>query len=234
MIDQVGQGFDFSTIGAAPQKKTADEGALGQEQFLSLMITQLKNQDPFKPMESGEFLGQLAQFGTVSGLGELQSSFNGLATSLVSGQALQAAGLVGRSALAESNIAPLTKGGSVDAAVDVPASTGGVHVEVRDAAGAIVRHIELGAQPTGLARFVWDGTTDTGAEAPTGKYRISATYASAEGKSTAADTFVAAQVDSVMFGADGFTVELRGIGEMPFSAVREIRNPVPVDGTDPN
>jgi flagellar basal-body rod modification protein FlgD len=231
MIDPVGQGFDFANIGLGTPEATEDKEELGQEQFLSLMITQLKNQDPFKPMESGEFLGQLAQFGTVSGLGELQTSFNGLATSLVSGQALQAAGLVGRAALVESNVAPLTAGGTVDAAVDLPASTGGLHVEVRDASCVVLRHIELGAQPAGLVRFTWDGATDSGAKVPPGSYRLVANFASGAG-SEAADTLVTAQVDSVLFGADGFTVDLRGIGEMPFSAVREIRNAAAAAASD--
>jgi flagellar basal-body rod modification protein FlgD len=226
MIDQVGTGFDYSQLGLGAPSGTQKKDELGQEQFLSLMITQLKNQDPFKPMESGEFLGQLAQFGTVSGLGTLQTSFDGLASSLVSGQALQAAGLVGRSALVASNVAPLGAEGTVDAAVDLPASTGGLHVEVRDANGAVVRHIELGSQSSGLVRFAWDGQTDGGAAAAPGTYKLVASYAGADGKSVSADTFVTAQVDSVLFGADGFTVELRGIGEMPFSAVREIRQPV--------
>ncbi|HEU4618215.1 MAG TPA: flagellar hook capping FlgD N-terminal domain-containing protein, partial [Gammaproteobacteria bacterium] len=47
---------------------------LGQADFLRLMITQLRNQDPFKPMESGEFLGQIAQFGTVSGIDEVRTA----------------------------------------------------------------------------------------------------------------------------------------------------------------
>ncbi len=221
-MDPVGTGFDFSNIGLGPPATTKKE-ELGQEQFLSLMITQLKNQDPFKPMESGEFLGQLAQFGTVSGLQGLQTSFNGLATSLVSNQALQAASLVGRSVLVESNVAPLTEGGKVDAAVDLPASTGGLHVEVRDASGVVVRHIELGAQSAGLVRFTWDGQTDTGGTAPPGNYFLVAQFASGS-ESVAADTLVTARIDSVLFGADGFTVELRGIGETPFSAIREIRN----------
>jgi flagellar basal-body rod modification protein FlgD len=223
MMDPVGTGFDFSDIGLGPPATTKKEDQLGQEQFLSLMITQLKNQDPFKPMESGEFLGQLAQFGTVSGLQTLQTSFDGLATSLVSNQALQAASLVGRSALVASNVAPLTEGGTVDAAVDLPASTGGLHVEVRDASGVVVRHIELGAQSAGLVRFTWDGLTDTGGAAPAGSYELVAQFASGS-ESVAADTLVTARVDSVLFGADGFTVDLRGIGEMPFSAIREIRN----------
>jgi hypothetical protein len=95
-------GIDATTLEQAglARAPTADARAndkLGQEQFLKLMITQLNNQDPFKPLESGEFLGQLAQFGTVSGIQDLQQSFQGLAGSMQSNQALQAAGLVGRS-----------------------------------------------------------------------------------------------------------------------------------------
>ena len=86
--------------------QAAREGDLGQEDFLHLMLTQLKNQDPFKPMESGEFLGQLAQFGTVQGLAGLQTSFDSLSSSLVSNQALQASSLVGRSALARAALLP--------------------------------------------------------------------------------------------------------------------------------
>ena len=120
-----------------------------------------------------------------------------------------------------------------DAAVDLPATTGGLHVEVRDAAGAIVKHIELGAQPAGLVRFNWDGTNDSGQPMPAGSYRLAANFASGTG-SEVADTLVSAHVDSVMFGADGFTVELRGIGEMPFSSVRERRNAAVVADSDPN
>ena len=74
-----------------------DQGELGQAEFFDLMVTQLKNQDPFKPMESGEFLGQIAQFSTVDGIGGLQRSFESLAGSLQSSQALQASTMVGRS-----------------------------------------------------------------------------------------------------------------------------------------
>ena len=56
------------------QNKPKDE--LGQSQFLELMLTQIKYQNPLQPAESGEFLSQLAQFGTVNGITELRSSFD--------------------------------------------------------------------------------------------------------------------------------------------------------------
>jgi flagellar basal-body rod modification protein FlgD len=220
MTTPVDGSFDFSSLGLgvpAATKKTD----LGQTDFLNLMMTQLKNQDPTKPLDSNSFLGQLAQFGTVSGLQDLQTKFDTLSSSLVSNQALQAASLVGKSALVESPKATLYPGNSVYGALDVPAATSGAAIEIRDATNQVVAHVELGAQPTGLANFTWDGTTDTGAQAPPGVYQMVGSYLSGT-KSTAATTLVYAPVDSVVLGKDGFTVDLTGVGEVPFSQVREI------------
>ena len=196
---------------------------MGQEDFLHLMVTQLQNQDPFKPLESGEFLGQLAQFGTVQGLAGLQTSFDGLAGSLVSNQALQASALVGRTALVETSSVGIAAGQPVGGAVELPAASGAASVVIRDAAGQPVRTLNLGAQPAGLASFVWDGRTDAGEPATSGRYSFTGTYRNGANE-VAADTLLSAPIDSVLLGTDGFSVELRGIGEVPFTSVREIRN----------
>ena len=109
-------GTDFSNLGIGVPKATDKKSDLGQGDFLTLMTTQLKNQDPFKPLDSGAFLGQLAQFGTVSGLAGLQTSFDSLKTSLISNQALQAASLVGRAALVDSSTMATGAGQSVGGA----------------------------------------------------------------------------------------------------------------------
>jgi flagellar basal-body rod modification protein FlgD len=220
MTTSIGSSFDFSSLGLTPPTGTK-KTELGQADFLSLMMTQLKNQDPFKPMDSTAFLGQLAQFGTVSGLQDLQTKFDTLSTSLVSSQALQAASLVGKAALVETPKAPLFPGGVVDGALDVPAATSGATVEIRDASNQVVAHLELGAQSAGLARFEWDGTTDSGAQAAPGVYQMVGAYLAGT-KSTAATTLVYSPVNSVVFGKDGFTVDVAGVGEVPFSQVREI------------
>jgi flagellar basal-body rod modification protein FlgD len=199
------------------------EGDLGQEDFMHLMLTQLKNQDPFKPMESGEFLGQLAQFGTVQGLAGLQTSFDSLSSSLVSNQALQASSLVGRSALARTSSLEIAAGQAVSGAVDLPASSAATTIAIRDSAGQTVRTLPLGAQPSGLAAFTWDGLDDNGSPVAAGSYSFTASYLAGT-ETVAADTLLRAPIDSVLLDAEGFTVELRGIGELPFTAVREIRN----------
>ncbi len=225
MISPLDSPVDPSALGLTlPQEIQPDE--LGQEAFLQLMITQLKNQDPFKPMESGEFLGQLAQFGTVTGLGELQNSFESLATSLVSDQALQAASLVGRSVLVEGNEGYLEEGAMVDGAVDLPIGASRVQVQIMDATGQLVRQINLGSNAEGLVSFLWGGETDAGVIAPPGRYTISAQYFDGSEMQSAA-TLVHAEVESVTVGTTGLSVQLRGLGDVPFGVVREIGNHVP-------
>ena len=116
--------------------QASKDARLGQEDFLELMTTQLQNQDPFKPMENGDFLAQMAQFSTVDGIQNLQKSFEQLSQSLVSNQALQAAGLVGRSVLAPTGLAALESGGAVKGVVSLPASSSEVTVHITDASGS--------------------------------------------------------------------------------------------------
>ena len=224
MVDAV-NGTDYSKLGLGLPKDAGKKPELGQQDFLHLMLTQLKNQDPFKPLDSGAFLGQLAQFGTVSGLAGLQTSFDTLKTSLISNQALQAASLVGRSALVEASTMAVAAGQPVLGAVDLPASTSALTVTVRDSTGQVARTIPLGANPQGQATFIWDGTIDGGGMAPAGQYSFSAEFRSGSTVEVGT-TLLAAPIDSVKLGADGFSVELRGIGEIPFSSVREIANDI--------
>jgi len=220
MTTPVDGSFDLSGLGLGVPTATKTT-QLGQTDFLNLMMTQLKNQDPTKPMDSTAFLGQLAQFGTVQGLQDLQTKFDSLSSALVSNQALQAASLVGKDALVASSKATLYQGTTMYGAVDVPAATSSVEVQIRDASNQVVAHVDLGQQAAGLADFQWDGTTDGGAHAPAGVYQLSASYLDGT-KSTGATTLVYAPVDSVVLGKDGFTVDVAGVGQVPFDQVREI------------
>lgn len=198
---------------------------LGQEDFLKLMITQFRNQDPFKPMENGEFLAQLAQFSTVKGLEDLNSSFGELSSSVVSNQALQASTLLGRDVLVSRSNSALAAGAGLSGAVELTSGAGEVIVQISDANGAIVRQLSLGPQAAGLARFQWDGRLVDGSVAPAGEYTVKASTIAAGGLQTAAQTLVDARVESVTMSAGqrGMSLSLRGIGEVSFSDVRSIR-----------
>ena len=209
---------------AAAKVTAAKAATVDQNEFMTLMLAQLKNQDPIKPVDSTAFLGQLAQISQVQGLSRLNDSFSTLSSSLTGNQALQASSLLGRNALVSSDSLTLGASGALTGAVDLPQSSGKVVVNVTDSSGSLVQRIDLGAQPQGLANFTWDGKGADGSRAPAGTYKISAAFQGANNQATAADTLINTTVQSVTMGAGqtGLTLNLSGVGNVAFSSVRQI------------
>ncbi|MEM8765998.1 MAG: flagellar hook assembly protein FlgD [Pseudomonadota bacterium] len=204
------------------QSSDISSGALQQEAFLELMIAQFQNQDPFKPMENGDFLGQLAQFGTVSGIEDLQQSFSSFADSLYSDQALQASSLIGREVLIPGSRSALGVTGGVRGATELPTSTPSMVVQVKDASGALIRRLDLGVQDAGLTYFEWDGLNQAGQRMPPGAYEIEV-VAGPDGMREQMPVFMEARVDSVTLGnIGGVLLNLEQLGEIPLADVRRI------------
>lgn len=172
-------------------------GQLTQSDFLQLMTTQMNNQDPTNPMDSGQFMSQIAQFASVSGIQDMQSSITQLVNSFTANQTMQAASLVGHQVIAKGSNAQLGSDGTLTGAINLTQDTSDLAVGVYDSAGQLVRKIDLGPQSQGLLPFNWDGVTDQGGKAPSGIYTIKA-VADIGGSSQAVDTYVASTVDSVV------------------------------------
>lgn len=207
-----------------PVDETAKE--LGQEDFLTLMMTQLKNQDPFQPMENGEFLGQMAQFSTVSGIEGMQDSLDAMTGSFGANQTLQASQLIGKSVLVEDSSAYLRSGESVEGRFDLTSSSGSVTMNITNASGSLVREIELGEKSAGGHDFSWDGNDSLGEPLPPGQYNIS--IAAASGDSiVAVPVQLSRKVDSVEFGQDG-VVQLNTVDNemITLDQVKQIRQSV--------
>jgi flagellar basal-body rod modification protein FlgD len=220
-------GAASTTGGAAASSSSATSGVnLGGTDFLSLMLAQLKNQDPTSPVDSNTFLTQLAQLSEVQGITQLNTSFSSLSSSLASNQALQASSLLGHQALVNSSTAQLASGATVSGAVNVPQTTSSVVLSIANSAGTVVQTVNLGAQSSGLANFSWNGTQSNGSQAPAGTYTLSAAYAGATSSSTAATTLVNGTVESVSMGAGttGLTLNVSGVGSVPYSSVQTISN----------
>lgn len=214
--------YAFLNSGSTDKSSDEDAGTLAMEDFMSLMTTQLKNQDPLKPMESGDFLGQIAAFGTVSGIGDLQTSFDSFAKSMQSDQALQGSSLVGRSVLVPSSIGNLTSEDGLKGQINVAEPVTDLKVQIYNESGVAVRTIEMGAAD-GYTNFSWDGFSDSGEALTPGVYQFKAT-GTVSGDNTAFATAVVAKVDSVLVGSggQGLTLNLGGIGSVPFSEAQEI------------
>lgn len=205
----------IKTLGLSSQQAVSESGKnqLKQDDFMKLLITQLKHQDPLKPQDSAEFLSQMAQFSTVNGIQELQKTMTNLTESSQKQQTISAGSLVGRSALIASDKAWLPVGGAVRGELVLPQSATGVMLEISDTKGKTVKTLELGEQAAGTVPFTWNGQLEDGqTPADPGLYRIKA-LGSVGGQSTALETRVASTVDSVSLqGLRGLQVNLAGLG----------------------
>jgi flagellar basal-body rod modification protein FlgD len=208
---------------------------LTQSDFLRLMATQLRSQDPSQPMEPSSFFNQLTQFSLVSGMQGLQTSFNTLASTLQSNANIKPSDLLGHRIMFQSSSALLgpvdastgpgtgTGANTLQGAVGVPANATSVTVQIKDSSGAVVKTIDLGAPSAGTTDFTWNGQGDNGATLPPGKYSISAT-AIVGGAPQTATTYTSASVEGVSLGANGSPpmIDVGTLGQIPMSSVFEI------------
>ena len=150
--------------------KASGNKELGQEDFLKLLVAQLKNQDPSNPVENGEFLGQIAQFSMVSGIDDLGTSFDGIASSLFATQAMQASQLVGKEVLVETDIAVHTEGKAVNGVVSLAEPAANAKLHVHDMTGSLVQTVNLGNMSAGANKVSWNGFNSAGEAAVSGDY----------------------------------------------------------------
>ena len=145
-------------IGIKPpvEDKRANGQELGQEDFLKLMTTQLQNQDPFAPMENAEFIAQMAQFSTVTGIAEMGESLKGISSQISEFRIATATTMLGNSVLVPGNQAYPDATGSVHGVVDLPVASGTTNISFSSPEGELLHVEEMGAMPSGLSGFAWE------------------------------------------------------------------------------
>ncbi|SNX67746.1 flagellar basal-body rod modification protein FlgD [Cereibacter ovatus] len=199
----------FAT-GLAVQTATRQTGNanLGQDDFLTLLTTQLKNQDPFQPMENGEFLAQMAQFSTVAGIEQLNTTLQGIGDGMGQFRTATAASLIGKSVLVPGTLVRADASGAVSGAAVLTEPAEAVMVTYSNSVtGALLHTQTLGPQQAGQIGFGWDEVPASlvGSRVP---LRISVTAAGGTAGSTPLAPSVYARVLSVGTSADGKSVVL--------------------------
>ncbi|MGQ7848509.1 flagellar hook assembly protein FlgD [Granulosicoccus sp. 3-233] len=200
---------------------------LGQDEFLELMTAQLENQDPMAPMDNGEFLGQMAQFSTVSGIEAMQESLDNLSATYATGQTLQSVQLVGQEVMIESGYMELPDSGPIGGSFELDAGSGKVRVDIADASGTVVRQIDLGEYPAGRHDFTWNGLNEFGERVSPGSYQAVVTAQQGE-EFVSASVLSTRIIDSVEFGAGGAATLNTRQGEiLTLADIRQIRSVAP-------
>ncbi len=215
--------------GATPVTLGANPSHLAnaiQDRFLTLLVTQLQNQDPLNPMDNAQVTSQMAQLSTVHGIAQLNSTLQSLSGQLDKSQSMQAAGLIGKGVLVPGSKVALGGQGDIRQAmpfgIDVVAAAEQVVVTLLDASGQAVHHQELGPLAAGVVSLSWDGTGEGGVQLPDGAYFIQAQAVSERGMPVPVTPLTYGTVSSVNYGPGGARIGLGLAGTHDLQDIRKI------------
>ncbi|WP_265553885.1 flagellar hook assembly protein FlgD [Serratia grimesii] len=214
--------LDNTVIGA--NSKTTNSQDLNNS-FLTLLVAQLKNQDPTNPMQNNELTSQLAQINTVQGIEKLNTTLGSISGQINSNQSLQATALIGHGVMVPgSNILAGSKEGKVSTTpfgVELERAADQVTATITNANGQVVRTIEIGGLTAGVHSFTWGGSLDDGSAAPDGAYKV-AINAKGNGEQLVARSLHFGMVNGVIRDGNGAKLDLGLAGSATLEDVRQI------------
>ena len=211
------------TAGGSASKAPATDDL--SNSFMTLLVTQLKNQNPMKPMENAEMTSQLAQINTVNGIQDLNKTLEGITSQVNAGQNLQAAALIGQGVLVPGNRVVKDGEATTPFGVELEKPADDVSITIANDSGEVVRSFsadDIGALEAGVQSFTWDGKLQDGSAAPDGQYRVS--VAANQGDEPVSVTALNyAPVNGVVSTDSGPRLDLGAIyGQVGLDAVRQI------------
>ena len=174
--------------------------AMGKDDFLKLLVAQLKNQDPLAPQDNTQFVAQLAQFssleaamGTNSRLDSITSQNQGMANTEV-------VALVGKTATVKGSLVTASGSGTaVPVSFTLNSATDSTNVSIQNASGKVIRTIPVGAHNAGLVKVNWDGRDDQGNVMAAGTYAVSVQAKTKDGSAVSVAQETTGLVKSVAF-----------------------------------
>lgn len=214
-LSKLGIARSSTAATAATKSKTT----LDQGDFMKLMTAQLKNQDPFNPTDNTQMIAQMAQFSSVAGIAQMNTTLTALATKLGATSTADAMSYVGKTVLTEGSTAYARSAGGIAGAVDVGGNATDVDVTIADASGNVLKTVPLGARKAGMVSYDWDGTTADGSKAE-GPFTVSVA-ATNNGATVDSKSLVWAPVQSVSFPTGSEPIlSVTGLPPVKISAVR--------------
>ena len=217
-----------SATAAAAQNIAATQNLLAdtQERFLTLLITQLQNQDPLNPMDNEQITSQVAQLSTVTGINQLNQTLLALSGQLDMSQSMQAAALIGKEILvpgAKVSVGTGEQGTQVTHfGMELLSNAAGVKVDIMDNAGKVVRTLELENYSAGVHSLQWDGLDAVGATVPDGGYTVQISAFDIHEAPVAVGALTSGRVSSVASSTGGVTLDLGLAGSFLLADVRKI------------
>ncbi|MCE0488500.1 flagellar hook assembly protein FlgD [Pantoea sp. Mb-10] len=161
------------TVLSSSSTSSTNSSADLQNQFLTMLVAQLKNQDPTNPMDNSQLTTQLAQINTLGGIEKLNTTLGSISGQISTSQSLQSSTLIGHGVMVKGSQVLVGSGTTTPFGLELASAATSSSVTVKDSNGTTVRTIDLGKLSAGVHTFSWDGKLDDGSVAPDGKYSFS-------------------------------------------------------------
>nr|WP_154927859.1 flagellar hook assembly protein FlgD [Pantoea agglomerans] len=192
-----------------------------QNQFLTMLVTQLQNQDPTNPMDNSQLTTQLAQINTLSGIEKLNTTLGSISGQISTSQSLQSSTLIGHGVMVNGSQILVGNGTTTPFGVELGSASTGATATIKDASGAVIDTVDLGALSAGVHTFSWDGKLTDGSVAPDGKYSV--VIAASNGNTQlVAQPLNYAYVNGVSTANDTTKLDLGTMGSATLDDVRQI------------
>jgi flagellar basal-body rod modification protein FlgD len=208
-----------TTAAAAAMKK---ETGLNKDDFLGLLVTQLKNQDPLNPQDSSQFVTQLAQLSQVEQTYNINNNLQTLLSVQNSANSLSSVSLIGKVVTAQGSQVALTSGNPSTVGMNLPSNVTQVSVQIKDASGKVVRTLTQGATAAGNSSMTWDGRGDGGQVLPSGTYTFTVSGNDASGEKVEGTPMIMGQVSGVRLAGSTLVLTVNGL-DVPLSSVVEVK-----------
>ena len=202
---------------------STSETVMGKDDFLTLLITQLRNQDPLNPSDSTEFTAQLAQFSSLEQLQNINSALASFEVYQSTANNIQASNFIGQTVTAAGDTVSVSNGTSDSLSVELDAPAQAVYIQIYDAYGEYVTDIEAGSLDAGMHTLAWDATDQYGADVADGRYTFSVMAVDADGNSVSTTSYITGLVTGVDYQS-GETMLLIGDQEVSIASLIRVED----------
>ena len=211
-----------TTSSSSSTTSSSSNSSLGQTEFLTLLVTQMKNQDPTNPMDNQQLTAQMAQFSSLEQLININTGLASLLSASNSTTSAQALSLIGKEVTTQGHNTYVTGGVAGDISLGLASDASSVTITIEDQNGNIVRTLSSGSMAAGAQTVAWDGKSDSGATLEDGLYSYSVSATDASGAAVDVTTYATGVVSTISFDEGVAYVHIGDIKYM-LSEIVEVR-----------
>lgn len=222
--------YEVSSLLNEAASSSTNSQELGRDQFLTLLVAQLRHQDPLNPLQSTEFTAQLAQFNSLEQLFGVNENLAGIQEMLYNQDKENLLELIGKTVKADDNTILIDDGSIVSGSYTLEEGAD-VTISIYDSNGFEIRRLQPGWQDPGEYDAAWDGRDESGDMLGDGIYTFEVTATDEEGNYVAANTYITGEVTGVTYR---YGVPYLMIGEMLISSNNTIIEVTMTDSGETN